>query len=161
MNRRPDFFRLCLEAFGHSQWDVAMAIGEQTDRGLLGPIPAKVRIEPFFPQLQVLRQADVFLTHAGMNSTMEALYFGVPLVAVPQQPEQEATARRLEELGLGRRLAAGDVTAPDLLRAVSEVSANRGIREKVAAMRGTIRGAGGATAAATAIEAHAHDPSVY
>jgi MGT family glycosyltransferase len=153
LNRRPDFFRLCLDAFGHSQWDVAMAIGEQTEPGPLGPIPVNVQIRPFFPQLQVLRQADVFLTHAGMNSTMEALYFGVPLVAVPQQPEQEATARRLEELGLGRRLAAGNVTAPDLLRTVAEVSASSEIRQKVTAMVGTVRSAGGATAAATAIEA--------
>ncbi|MDQ1624321.1 MAG: hypothetical protein QOH19_2739 [Actinomycetota bacterium] len=54
----------------------------------------------------VLRHADVFLSHAGMNSTMEALCFGVPLVTFPLRPEQEATARRVEELGLGRRLAA-------------------------------------------------------
>jgi MGT family glycosyltransferase len=65
LNRRPDFFRLCLDAFGHSQWDVAMAIGEQTEPGSLGPIPVSVQIRLFFPQLQVLRQADVFLTHAG------------------------------------------------------------------------------------------------
>jgi MGT family glycosyltransferase len=154
LNRRPDFFQLCLDAFGHSRWDVAMAIGEQTDPSSLGPIPANVQIQPYFPQLLVLRQADVFLTHAGMNSTMEALYFGVPMVAVPQQPEQEATARRLEELGLGRRLAAGDVTAPNLLRAVSEVSADHEVRQKVAAMGQAVRSSGGAVAAASAIETH-------
>lgn len=109
------------------------------------------------PQLLVLRQADVFLTHAGMNSTMEALYFGVPMVAVPQQPEQEATARRFEELGLGRRLAAEDLAPAKLLRAVSGVSASHEIRRNVAAMSSTVRNAGGATAAATAIEAHLRD----
>ncbi|WP_427135985.1 macrolide family glycosyltransferase [Pseudarthrobacter sp. S9] len=154
LNRRPDFFRMCLDAFGQSKWDVAMAIGEQTNPTELGTIPANVRIQAFFPQLLVLRQADVFLTHAGMNSTMEALYFDVPMVAVPQQPEQEATARRLEELGLGRCLAAEDLTPSELLGAVSEVSADEQIRQNVAAMSGTVRGAGGAGAAVTAIETH-------
>lgn len=154
LNRRPEFFRMCLEAFGLSTWDVTLAIGEQTDLGSLGPIPANVRVQASFPQLLVLRQADVFLTHAGMNSTMEALYFGVPMVAFPQQPEQEATARRLEELGLGRRLPAEDLTPAKLLDAVSGVSADAKIRQAVAAMSATVRSAGGATAAAAAIEAH-------
>jgi MGT family glycosyltransferase len=157
LNRRPDFFRSCLDAFGHTAWDVSMAIGEQTDPASLGTVPPNVRIQPFFPQLLVLRQADVFLTHAGMNSTMEALYFGVPMVAVPQQPEQEATARRLEELGLGRRLAAEDLAPATLLSTVSEVRASHEIRRNVAAMSSTVRNAGGATAAAAAIEAHLRD----
>ena len=109
LNRRPDFFRMCLDAFGGSEWDVAMAVGDQTSLADLGTIAPNVRVRPFFPQLQVLRQTAVFITHAGMNSTMEALYFAVPMVAVPQQPEQAATARRLEELGLGRHLAPEDV----------------------------------------------------
>jgi MGT family glycosyltransferase len=154
LNRRPDFFRTCLEAFGQGKWDVAMAIGEQTGPASLGTIPQNIRVQAFFPQLQVLQQADVFLTHAGMNSTMEALYFGVPLVAFPQQPEQEATARRIEELGLGRRLETADLTAASLLQTVSEVSGNAEIRKNVASMSGNVRSAGGAAAAANAIESH-------
>jgi UDP:flavonoid glycosyltransferase YjiC (YdhE family) len=50
-----------------------------------------------------------------MNSTMESLYFAVPLVAFPLQPEQEANARRVEDLGLGRRLPL-DGLSPDLIR---------------------------------------------
>lgn len=154
LNRRPEFFRMCLEALGQSKWDVALATGEETDLGSLGTIPANVRVQASFPQLLVLRQADVFLTHAGMNSTMEALYFGVPMVAFPQQPEQEATSGRLEELGLGRRLPAEELTPAKLLDAVSEVSADGQIRQAVAAMSATVRNAGGAAAAAAAIEAH-------
>ena len=42
---------------------------------------------------------------AAHNSTMESLYDAVPLlVTVPQMPEQEANAHRVEELGLGRRV---------------------------------------------------------
>lgn len=44
---------------------------------------------------------DVFLTHCGMNSTLEALYYEVPLVMFPQTAEQRAVAKRVEELGAG------------------------------------------------------------
>jgi UDP:flavonoid glycosyltransferase YjiC (YdhE family) len=57
-----------------------------------------------------------------MNSTMEALYFGVPLVTFPRQPEQEATARRVEELGLGRRLALPTVDAVSSIIALAASS---------------------------------------
>jgi MGT family glycosyltransferase len=153
LNRRPDFFRMCLDAFGGSDWDVAMAVGDQTNLADLGTIAANVQVRPFFPQLRVLRQAAVFITHAGMNSTMEALYFGVPLVAVPQQPEQIATARRVAELGLGRHLAADDVGPEALRAAVAALHTDVQARRNVAAMSKTIRSAGGAVAAADAIEA--------
>jgi MGT family glycosyltransferase len=154
LNRRPDFFRMCVDAFGATDWDVAMAIGEQTSPAELGTAPPNVRIRPFFPQVQVLREAEVFITHAGMNSTMEALYFAVPMLAVPQQPEQAATARRLEELGLGRRLAAEDVTREALRDGVDALHADAQIRRNLAAMSEIVRSAGGAAAAADAIEAH-------
>jgi MGT family glycosyltransferase len=147
---------MCLDAFGGSEWDVAMAIGDQTSLADLGTIAPNVRVRPFFPQLQVLRQTAVFITHAGMNSTMEALYFAVPMVAVPQQPEQAATARRLEELGLGRHIAAEDL-GPDALRAaVTALHTDARVRRNVAAMSEVVRNAGGAVAAADAIEARVH-----
>lgn len=87
-----------------------------------------------------------------MNSTMEALYFSVPLVAFPLQPEQEANARRIVDLGLGRRLPAEGLS-PDLIRqTVTDVGNDPGIRENLEAMGKVVRGAGGARAAADAIE---------
>ena len=152
-NDRPAFFRMCLRAFGDGLWQVAMAVGDRVDAGELGPVPGNVEVRPSFPQLAVLRQAHVFVSHAGMNSTMEVLYHAVPLVTVPQMPEQEANARRVEELGLGRRLVPQELT-PELLRAtVDEVVADEEIRANLAAMRTSIRRAGGSVAAADAIEA--------
>jgi MGT family glycosyltransferase len=152
-NQRPEFFRMCLHAFDDAMWHVAMAVGDRVDAVELGPVPGNVEVRPTFPQLAVLRRADVFVSHAGMNSTMEALYHTVPLVTVPQMPEQEANARRVEELGLGRRLDPQELT-PERLRAlVDEVAADEEIRAHLAAMRTAIRKAGGSVAAADAIEA--------
>jgi MGT family glycosyltransferase len=115
-------------------------------------LPDNVAVRPFFPQLEVLRHADVFLSHTGMNSTMEALYFEVPVVAFPLQPEQEANARRLEELGLGRRLPAAALS-PQLIRTViDDVGSDRDIRRNLETMGRRVRSAGGFKAAVDAIE---------
>ncbi|MFE4544579.1 macrolide family glycosyltransferase [Arthrobacter sp. NPDC056727] len=152
LNDRPDFFRLCLDAFAGTEWQVALAIGDRMEINELGDIPQNVEVRPFFPQLDVLRHADVFLSHTGMNSTMEALYLGVPIVAFPLQPEQEANARRVEDLGLGRRLPADGLSAPLIREAVAEVSRDQEIRGNVEAMSQRVRNSGGATAAADAME---------
>ncbi|MFC3996241.1 macrolide family glycosyltransferase [Nocardiopsis sediminis] len=156
-NNQPGFFGACLEAFGDGAWRVAMAIGDRVDAAELGRAPDNFDIRPYFPQPAVLRRADVFLTHAGMNSTMESLYFGVPMVAVPQMAEQEANARRSEELGFGLRLRMADISADLLRRSVDGVHADQWIRGNVTEMGKKLRATDGAAAAADALEAHLAD----
>lgn len=152
-NDRPDFYRTCLSAFADSPWQVAMSIGEQVQASELGAIPDNVEVRASFPQPAVLRHASVFVSHTGMNSTMEALHAGVPLVAVPQMPEQAVNAARVDELGLGRRLDPATVTAEQLRTAVDEVAADTGIRANLERMRQTLRSCGGAAAGADVVEA--------
>jgi MGT family glycosyltransferase len=152
-NDRPGFFRACLEAFA-DRGPVAMAIGQHVAVDDLGPVPADIDVRPWFPQPAVLRHAAAFVSHAGMGSTMEALYYGVPLVCVPQMMEQQANAARVAELGLGVRLEPEGLTADDLRTAVDTVTGDAAVRAALDRMRLATRRAGGAGAAADAIEAH-------
>lgn len=152
-NDRPDFYRMCFEAFADSSWQVAVSVGESVDPDDLGEIPANFEVRQYFPQPAVLEHASVFLSHAGMNSTMESLYYGVPLVTVPQMPEQEANARRVQELGLGQRVP-DEVDAGVLRKVVDDITADEHIRSNVAAMRTTVCSGGGPVAGADALEAH-------
>ncbi|MFC7329055.1 macrolide family glycosyltransferase [Marinactinospora rubrisoli] len=156
-NNQPDFFRECLKAFGDGQWRVAMAVGGHLDASELGRVPENFDIRPRFPQLAVLSHADVFLTHAGMNSTMESLYFGVPMVAVPQMAEQDANARQAERLGFALRLGKADITADLLRRSVDQIHADQQVRGSVTEMGRKLRATDGAAAAADALEAHLAD----
>ena len=85
---------------------------------------------------------------------MEALYYGVPLVCVPQMLEQEVNAGRVAELGLGVRLDAARLTADDLRAAVDAVTGDAAVRAGLDRMQHAVRTAGGAVAAAETIEAH-------
>ena len=153
-HNRPEFYRTCLEAFGDGAWRVAMSVGDEVDPADLGPLPENVEVRPHFPQTAVLRRASAFVSHTGMNSTMESLFYGVPLVAVPQMPEQSINARRVEELGAGRRLDSARVDASSLRSAVDEVAADSSIRAAVEALQRAVRSYGGPAAAADALEEH-------
>ncbi|MEU6265067.1 macrolide family glycosyltransferase [Saccharopolyspora shandongensis] len=153
-NNRPEFYRMCFEAFADSPWQVAMSTGQHVDPAGLGEIPANFDVRASFPQPAVLRHATVFLSHTGMNSTMESLHAGVPLVAVPQMPEQAANAARAEELGLGRRLDPDTVTAAELRTAVDDIATDEQVRANLQRMRQIIHDCGGAVAGADALEAH-------
>ena len=89
-NQNLPFYRSCLTALGETPYRVVMAVGRESMRHALGPLPANVQAEAMVDQIGVLAAADVFLTHCGMNSVSEALFFDVPLVCCPQTQEQGA-----------------------------------------------------------------------
>ena len=151
-NNRPSFYRSCFTAFADSPWHVVLAVGERIDLSTLGPPPPNVEVAPVVPQLTVLARAAVLVSHAGMGGVMEALWAGVPHLAVPQTPEQDANATRLAELGLGERLPPGAVTAPVLREAVDRVARDADMAERIRQMRDELAAAGGAPRAADLIE---------
>lgn len=150
---RPDFYRSCRDAFADGRFQVAMTIGD-IDPTELGQLPETMQVRRWFPQLAVLRRASVFLTHAGMNSTMEAVHHGVPMLAFPQMPEQVVNADRIVDLGIGRRLGTEDLTADALRRAVDDLVADTDVATNLEALRTDGRRGGGAPAGADAIEQH-------
>ena len=151
MNNRPDFFRLCFEAFAHQPWHVVMAHGSRIDMSSLGSVPENFQVAPYLPQLEILQQTSVFITHGGMNSTMEGLFYGVPLIVVPQQPEQALTGQRVSALGLGTTLKSDEISVTALQQAVASVSSDPAIRANVQAMQQTVRNSGSYRQAADAI----------
>jgi MGT family glycosyltransferase len=142
----PELGPLCDAAFADGRWQVVLASpGAAPERR--GP----VRVRPGVAQLAVLDRADVAVTHAGMGSVLEALHAGVPLVAVPQVPEQEITADRLVALGAAVRLERADVTPGALRDAVEHVAGDARVRRAVQRLRHAVRTAGGAPAAADVV----------
>ena len=85
----------------------------------LGTIPRNFIVQEFVPQLELLQRTALFITHGGMNSVSEALYYGVPLVVIPQSADQNLVGQRIEQLGAGKALRRTSVTA-QRLRSVAE-----------------------------------------
>ncbi|WP_072330517.1 nucleotide disphospho-sugar-binding domain-containing protein [Thermoactinomyces sp. DSM 45891] len=129
-----DFYQNCFEAFGDTHWQVILNVGPRTSIEELGSTPQNFMIRPFVPQLEVLKHADVFISHGGMNSIMEALWFGVPTVAIPQSSDQPLVAERLTQLGLGESIQPDQVTPEQLRESVDRVSQSETVRVNLLAM---------------------------
>jgi MGT family glycosyltransferase len=152
-NRHPDFFRACVEAFTAPGWHAVLAVGQRLDPAEFRPHPAHVEVHQVVAQPDILAHASALVCHAGLNSVMEALYHGVPLVVVPRTMEQESNAARIVELGLGVRLRPDGIDAAVLREAVGRVATDPAIARRVRELRGQMLAAGGAVAAADAVEA--------
>ncbi|CAB4956372.1 unannotated protein [freshwater metagenome] len=145
---------MAVEAFADSPYEVVLATGDHITPEELGELPAHITAQRHVPQLDVLEKATVFVTHGGMNSVMESLHHGVPMVVIPQMNEQTANGLRVDELGLGVRLERDDVKAEVLRDAVDRVVANADIAARVRALSEEMRAVDGPVVAADAIESH-------
>lgn len=154
-NQETSFFKNCIEALKDSGWQVIMSVGNIIDRKELGEIPANFLVEQSVNQMEVLQQADMFLTHCGMNSVNEALYYEVPLILYPQTNEQGGVAYRVNELGAGVYLKENTVEA--IRTAIAEVEGNASYKNNARKIAESFRRCGGPKLAADKIEELARD----
>ncbi len=150
-NNQAEFFNTCFAAFKDRPWLVVLSRGKNVDPAQLDAVPENFLVAPYVPQLEVLKYASAFISHGGMNSTMESLYYGVPLVAVPQMVEQSMTAQRVAELGLGIALDKEHITVEGLRDAVDQVINEPAYKQRVLEMQKHIHDAGGYKRAADAM----------
>jgi MGT family glycosyltransferase len=116
-------YDICIHALGNQPWRAIFSIGDKIDREIFGPLPENITMYSRVPQLPILQRAEVFVTHGGMNSVMEAILHQVPLVVIPLTREQTLTAQNIEKLKLGiaiRDLRA--ITAYTLRKIVTQVA---------------------------------------
>jgi MGT family glycosyltransferase len=153
-----EFYRRCFAAFGDYPAQFVLAAGRQSDIAALGPIPENFTVRPAVPQLQVLERADLFITHGGINSMHEGLYYGVPLILIPQQFEQLLNARIAAAQGAGLildgPLRGRALTPADLRAALERVMAEAGFRAAAQRVQGMLRATGGYSAAADELQAY-------
>ena len=144
---RRRFCQNCAEALASMDVDAILSVGTAENLAALGVLPPNIQAAERVDQLAVLRRADVFLTHCGMNSASEAIWCGVPTVLYPQQSEEGAVADRMEQLGLGLRLK----NESHIREAITTVLTEPAYRERTCAIGDTFRIAGGAQRAAEKI----------
>jgi MGT family glycosyltransferase len=101
-------YKNCIKAFENTDYQVVISIGNLVSPADFEKLPENIEIYNFTDQIAVLKKADVFLTHCGMNSVSESLYFGVPLVMLPQTKEQSGVAQRVLQFSAGIKLEKTD-----------------------------------------------------
>jgi UDP:flavonoid glycosyltransferase YjiC (YdhE family) len=131
-NRLADMFATIAEAVAPLAVQLVISLGsaDQDVSALAARCPGNPVIVPVAPQLQLLDRAALAITHAGLNTALESLARGVPMVAIPITNDQPGVARRLEWLGLAEVVLPRHLTAPRLRRAVERVLGDPGYRTR-------------------------------
>lgn len=146
------FFKMCIEAFAGRDEFVIMSTGKRIDPAVFGTLPANIAIYAWVPQLDVLRRASLFVTHGGLGSVHDGLYFGVPLLLVPQQGEQRFIANRVVELGAGLLLKKAQVTTDSIRLNADKLLADPRYKTEAIRIGESFRAAGGAAKGVDEIE---------
>lgn len=148
-NAMLPLYRACINALEDAPYQVVLSVGSEVDLSQLGPLPEHIEVYPHVDQIAVLRETDAFLTHCGMNSASEALYFSVPLAMLPQTSEQGGVARRVQQLGAG--LMVGRPTPNAIRQAVDTLLTDDSYRQSAAAISAGFKQCTGAKGAADKI----------
>ncbi|WP_315068868.1 macrolide family glycosyltransferase [uncultured Clostridium sp.] len=142
-NNSIDFYENCFKAFSNMDVKVVMSVGKNTDIASLSDIPSNFIVRNYVPQLEILKHSDIFITHGGMNSTNEGLYYDIPLILIPQSVDQPFVANRVAELGAGIVLDKNEITPEILNHSVTKVLSNSDFKINSKKIGESLRDAGG------------------
>lgn len=118
-NDMMSFYKSCISALTNTDYQVIMSVGNLVSIEEFGDLPENISVYSNVDQIAVLEKADVFVSHCGMNSVSESLYFEVPLVMLPQTSEQKGVAERVSQLGAGIKVDKSD--GASVLRAINKI----------------------------------------
>jgi zeaxanthin glucosyltransferase len=151
-NRIAGMFRVIAEACDGLDAQVVISTGNGMSPETLGKLPGDPIVVSYAPQLNLLRRATLAVTHAGLNTVLEALSTGLPMVAIPVTNDQPGVAARIAWIGAGEAIPIKNVTLQALRAAVVRVRSNPSYRAAAERVRDAIKTGGGAPRAAELIE---------
>lgn len=119
-NGVPNRFRIVAEACATLDVQLVIALGQLSTQACES-FPGSPVVVGYAPQRALLRRASLVITHGGLNTTLEALSAGVPIIALPIANDQPGVAARILALGVGSFLPISMLTAPRLRALVADL----------------------------------------
>ncbi|MFM7713257.1 MAG: glycosyltransferase, partial [Microcystis sp.] len=131
---------------------LVISLGGGNSSYFLPELPGNPLVVDYAPQLELLQKATLTITHAGMNTTLESLTNGVPMVAIPVTNDQPGIAARIAWTGAGEVIPFNKVSVKRLHKAVKRVLAEDSYKKNALRLQEAIKRAGGVGRAADIIE---------
>src|SRR5215470_16224491 len=131
---------------------VVISVGKNIDIRDLGPVPSNIIVVRSAPQIALLKRAALCITHGGLNTVLEALSQGVPMVAIPLGYDQPGVAARIAYHGAGEFVEVEDATAERLSELTQRVLTTPSYRDKARYFQKVIAETHGVDVAADIIE---------
>jgi MGT family glycosyltransferase len=146
-------FHAIAEACAGEPYQLVMTHGGALSAAEASSFAGNPLVVPYAPQRRLLEKAALAVTHAGLNTVLDALSFGVPLVAIPITYEQPAIASRLQWTGTGDVQPLRSLTPQSLKGSIRRVLHSAEMKASAQRVADSIRDAGGSYRAANLIDA--------
>jgi zeaxanthin glucosyltransferase len=151
-NGSEAIFKTIAEACAGLDSQLLISLGGGLDPARLGKLAGNPLVVSFAPQLEILKRTTLVITHGGLNTVLESLCEGVPLVAVPLAHDQPGVAARVKARGACVVVPRLRLNAARLRKAVKLVLQDASYREAAQALQRTIQRVDGPDRAADLIE---------
>jgi len=151
-NRLGSIFQAIAAACAPLDAQLVISLGGSGDPADLPPLAGEPIVVRYAPQIELLKQATLTITHAGMNTTLESLTHGVPLVAIPVTNDQPGIAARIQWTGAGEFVPLGQLDAAKLQPAIERVLQMPRYREAAQRLQREIAASGGVDLAVSIVE---------
>ena len=145
-------FRMAAEACDHLNLQLVVSLGGRRDSDVLGNLPCNTIVVREAPQREVIKRSKVVITHGGLNTVLESLMEGKPMLVIPKFFDQPSVAVRLELLGVAKVLREDLVSAEKIRHVLSEILSDPRYEEAACRVRQKVVAARGAELAAKIID---------
>lgn len=151
-NQKLGIFKTIAAACEPLDIQLVISLGGAASPDQVLPLPGHPIVVKYAPQIDLLQRAALVITHAGMNTTLEALSYGVPLVAIPITNDQPGVAARIQWTGTGQAIPLKQLTLERLRASIRTVMTVNTYRDNAQRLKTAIQQSGGVGQAADILE---------
>jgi len=131
---------------------LVLSIGSSLDPEKISSLPANSIVVKNAPQMELLKHSELCITHAGLNTALESLTQGVPMVAIPVSIDQPGVAARIAYTKTGAYVSLRELSTLRLSTLIDDVLGNPKYRQNANKMREAIVRTNGLEKAADLLE---------
>ncbi len=152
VNRNARLYRIVIDACSAIHAQLVLSLGGAGNLDDYRDLPGNTIVVDFAPQLELLRRATIAITHGGLNSALESLSHGVPLVVIPVSFDQPGVAARVRWVGAGEFIPSSEINAHRLRTIVERVLQGSSYRDAAGKLRDALARSGGINEAVRIVE---------
>ncbi|MBE9044350.1 hypothetical protein IQ255_08030 [Pleurocapsales cyanobacterium LEGE 10410] len=151
-NRRDYVFQTIAEACADLDAQLIISLGGGLDPKALPKLSGDPLVVKYAPQLELLQQASLNITHGGLNTTLESLSYGVPMVAIPVTDDQPGVAARIVWTGVGELISLSSLSVSNMRETIKKVLGEPSYKKNAVRLQQAIERTEGVKGAVNIIE---------